>query len=179
MLKVFQTHNFPIQSIPCKYQSYVWNRMATERMRLYGPVVVIGDLLFPEGCSSGKPTIANANDVGSKSILNVVLPMPGYEILYPTNVIGQLYKDFLEQEKVQFDKNALHDESTARGSYRRLISYVENFTFAVIPSTSTTQDPDVVDVKFTFDLSKGSYATMLLRELMLKTVARDSIEYIK
>jgi TruD family tRNA pseudouridine synthase len=171
-LTLFPFRRFPLT---CKYQSYVWNRMATERMRRYGNVVVVGDLLLPEGSSSGKPTIVTDDDVESKSISNVVLPMPGYDILYPTNAIGQLYQDFLQQENVQFDKNALHDESKARGSYRRLISFAENLTFEVVPSTE--QDLKVVDVKFTFDLSKGSYATMFLRELMLKTVARDSTEY--
>lgn len=150
--------------------------MATERMRRYGNVVVVGDLLFPEGSSSGKPTIACADDAGSKSIANVVLPMPGYDVLYPTNAVGQLYKDFLEEENVKFEKNALYDESTARGSYRHLISLPENLTYEVLPSTDN--DAELVDVKLTFDLCKGSYATMLLRELMLKTVARDSIEYV-
>jgi tRNA(Glu) U13 pseudouridine synthase TruD len=148
--------------------------MATERMRRYGNTVVAGDLLLAEGCSN-KPFVASESDVGSKSIANVVLPMPGYGTIYPSNDIGQLYQKFLEQENVHFDKNALHDESKARGSYRRLIAYVENLTYEVAPSNENSTE--VVDVKFTFSLLKGSYATMFLRELMLKTVARDSIEY--
>lgn len=148
--------------------------MATERMRRYGSVVVIGDLLLCEGSVGDKPSIATVSDVGSASIARVVLPMPGYGVQYPTNDIGQLYKEFLQQENVHFDKNALHDECKAHGSYRRLISYAENLNFEFIPST---EKRPAVDVKFTFSLNKGSYATMLLRELMLRTVARDSAEY--
>jgi tRNA pseudouridine13 synthase len=151
--------------------------MATERMKRYGNQVVVGDLVLLDD-GNNKPIIVTETDLNGPSkndairISNVVLPMPGYDILYPTNEIGSLYQEFLQKEQVQFEKHIINNESKARGSYRRLIVYVENLTHERLSSNNT-----VVDVKFTFNLPKGSYATMFLRELMLKTVARDSIEY--
>jgi tRNA pseudouridine13 synthase len=151
--------------------------MATERMKRYGNQVVVGDLVLLDD-GNNKPIIVTETDLNGPSkndairISNVVLPMPGYDILYPTNEIGSLYQEFFQKEQVQFEKHIINDESKARGSYRRLIVHVENLTHERLSSNNT-----VVDVKFTFNLPKGSYATMFLRELMLKTVARDSIEY--
>jgi tRNA pseudouridine13 synthase len=155
--------------------------MATERMQRYGNQVVVGDLVLLDDGST-KPIIVTETDLIGPSIRdgikieNVVLPMPGYDTVYPTNEIGSLYQDFLQKEQVKFDKHMVNDESKARGSYRRLIVHVENLTYERFPYTASHSD-NIVDVKFTFTLPKGSYATMLLRELMLKTVARDSIEY--
>jgi TruD family tRNA pseudouridine synthase len=164
---------------PFQYQSYVWNMMATERMKLFGNQVVAGDLIVSAD-SNNKPVLVTETDLVNKvetgvfTMANVVLPMPGYDTIYPCNKIGELYQDFLRKEDVQFDKNSLNDESKTRGSYRRVITYVENFSYHRLSHDSPSGD---VNVKLKFSLSKGSYATMFLRELMLKTIARDMPEY--
>lgn len=148
--------------------------MTTERIQLYGNHIVVGDLVLVEK-SSNKPIIATSTDLLDESkkevfhMTNVVLPMPGYDTIYPNNRIGILYQEFLRKENVQFDKNALHDEAKARGSYRRVIAQVDQLVYERLPS-----DLPLVDIQLKFNLPKGSYATMLLRELMLKTVARDN-----
>jgi tRNA(Glu) U13 pseudouridine synthase TruD len=148
--------------------------MTTERMQLYGNQIVVGDLVLVEK-SSNKPIIATSSDLldiskkGVFHMTNVVLPMPGYDTIYPNNRVGILYKEFLQKENVQFDKNAVHDEAKARGSYRRVIAHVDQFVSERLPS-----EWSLVNIQLKFNLPKGSYATMLLRELMLKTVARDS-----
>ena len=148
--------------------------MATERMKLYGNQIVAGDLVLVEkGCN--KPTIVTEMDLNDESkkgvflMTKVVLPMPGHDTIYPNNEIGRMYKAFLEKENIQFDKNVADDEAKARGSYRRVIAQVDHFTCERLPSEPSSS----MDVQLKFNLPKGSYATMLLRELMLKTVARD------
>jgi TruD family tRNA pseudouridine synthase len=163
-LKAHATIFFPFS----QYQSYIWNMMATERLRRYGNKVVPGDLLLAEG--GDFPELATEHSL-NEAIEKVVLPMPGYDVRYPQNEIGQLYQDLLTRENVRFDKSA-PEESKAKGAYRRLITSVSNLTYELLPL-----EGDSVNVKFSFELPKGSYATMLLRELMLKTVARDSSEY--
>jgi tRNA pseudouridine13 synthase len=150
-----------------QYQSYVWNIMATSRIQLYGSKVVVGDLLLLNG--GNKPEIAT-DALLDEPFENVVLPMVGYDVLYPTNKIGECYQSFLAGENVKFEKNA-PDESTAKGSYRRLVARADNLSYEMLANNSAS---GTTDVRFIFDLPKGSYATMFFRELMLKTVARDS-----
>lgn len=145
--------------------------MATERLRRFGNKVVPGDLLLTEG--STLPVYATGDSL-DEPIEKIVLTMPGHGVLYPANEIGQLYQDILNRENVQFDKSAQEEESKAKGSYRRLITSVGNLAYDLLPAAGGGS----VDATFSFDLPKGSYATMFLRELMLKTVARDSLEYV-
>jgi tRNA pseudouridine13 synthase len=171
--KVTFSHYTDLSLELLKYQSYVWNMMTTERMQLYGNQVVVGDIVLIDN----KPIHVTESDLSDESkkevyhMSNVVLPMPGYDTIYPDNQIGTLYKEFLEKENVVFDKNATHDEAKARGSYRKVIAHVDQFTYERLPTESSS-----VDVQLKFNLPKGSYATMLLRELFLKTVARDDPE---
>lgn len=138
--------------------------MATERMRLYGNKVVIGDLILRNG--SNKPEVVTV-DLLNESFENVVLPMVGFDVQYPDNSVGQLYFDLLKSENVAFHKSS-PEESKAKGSHRRLIAKVCNLSYE--PFTGKDNE---MDVKMFFDLPKGSYATMLLREMLLKTVVRD------
>jgi len=145
------------------YQSFVWNAMATKRIELHGTDVVPGDLILrrdeeievvAEGaCDHFKPE-------------DVVLPLPGYNIKYPDNDIGALYEDMMKKDGVSFQKDAPL-ESTAKGSYRRLFVKARNMSFHALESEKGTH------LKIKFDLPRGSYATMFLRELMLTTVVRE------
>lgn len=82
------------------YQSYVWNRVASARMRLHGAAVVAGDLVVDtaageaivptEGEDVAVEAYTRARAVtpaevaeGKFSIFDVVLPTPGFDIVYP------------------------------------------------------------------------------------------------
>lgn len=141
------------------YQSFVWNAMASHRIEKYGTRVVEGDLILQ---SDGSVRLADASIVATATIADVVLPHPGYGIQYPSNEIGDLYQQMLQADGVSFEKDAPL-ESTATGSYRSLVVTPDNLSFEM----------DGANVKLLFDLPRGCYATMLLRELMLTTVVRD------
>jgi len=111
--------------------------------------------------------VATADDIPRLSLESVVLPLPGYVVQYPKNEIGRYYEEVLMREKVQFNKEA-PEEATAKGSYRRLVAVASNLNYKL------TKEGESINAMFSFDLSKGSYATMLLRELMLTTVVRDT-----
>ena len=91
--------------------------------------------------------------------------MPGYRVQYPENDIGDMYNTLLVADKVMFEKSA-PVEATAKGSYRRLIVRPGAVGFEM--------DADQAMVDLRFQLPKGSYATMLLRELMLTTATRNN-----
>lgn len=106
-------------------------------------------------------------------ISQVVLPLPGYNVQYPENEIGDLYKTILTEDGIELSKNKV-PESTAKGSYRKLLQKADGLHWEPVGKSEDSDDPVVSDVKFTFELESGAYATMMLRELMVTTMSRDS-----
>jgi len=149
------------------YQSYVFNRVASQRIKLYGAKVIKGDLYFDkDGNHQSNIRVVEGNEVQTVKLSQILLPLPGYNIQYPKNEIGKFYKDILNIDGVEFKKN-VPVESTANGSYRKLVLHPGHLTFE-----TNSADLNSECLKLSFQLPKGSYATMLLRELMLTTVAR-------
>lgn len=147
------------------YQSFIFNRTASERIKLHGDKVVRGDLYFDkEGDHRDNVKVVHGNETPPIEISQVVLPLPGYNVQYPDNEIGKYFEQLLAKDRVTFEKNAV-PEATASGSYRKLIVHPTNLTVE-------TSESSCDSMKLSFQLPKGSYATMLLRELMVTTVAR-------
>jgi TruD family tRNA pseudouridine synthase len=164
----YLTHNMRMFYVHA-YQSYVWNLAASKRIRLYGNEPVVGDLYFDcsDEARDSVKVVKDNNDLQGVSIVNVVLPLPGHNVQYPENEIGQFYKEQLEQDGILFEKNAV-PESTAKGSYRKVIVFPK--------AMSIERDSKVEDcAKLSFELPKGCYATMLLREMMITTLSRSDI----
>jgi tRNA pseudouridine13 synthase len=153
------------------YQSLIWNSAATERIKLYGAKAVKGDLYFEDDCEgqSEVRVVVSNDDESTVKLSQVVLPLPGYKIQYPENEIGQVYQKLLQRDNVSFDQHA-PAEATAKGSYRRLISFPGNLnvSFDAIDESAQTSN----SMKLKFDLPKGCYATVLMRELFLSTATR-------
>lgn len=141
------------------YQSYIWNQVASARIQRHGTVAVKGDLYQEDGSDEVKVVETNENDV---PFSQVVLPLPGYNIQYPENDIGELYNGLLEKDLVKFEKTA-PTESRAKGSYRKLI---------VRPLEVASEFVESDAIRLSFQLPKGCYATMCLRELMFTTGTR-------
>lgn len=148
------------------YQSYIWNKIASERLQLYGRKVVAGDLIKADG---DEVSIATEDTASNHTLEQVVLPLPGYNMQYPDNEIGKRYMELLADENVKFEKNAPL-EATAKGSYRRLIVAMTSLEIRLLEEDESSSTADAFQLSF--DLPSGSYATMLLRELMVSTVTR-------
>ena len=87
------------------YQSFIWNSCTTKRLQLYGYKPVVGDLVKKannvEKCpelkiAMGRNFSDQENEAASVTLLtdknlkeytieDVVLPLPGYNIIYPSN----------------------------------------------------------------------------------------------
>jgi tRNA pseudouridine13 synthase len=109
-------------------QSYIWNHMASERIRIYGTKIVKGDLVaLPNPMSASQigfideeannlepesggtveearlgrmievKVIESEEEAEKCGLEDLVLPLPGYAIQYPTNDIGRLYGEFMAQ----------------------------------------------------------------------------------
>ncbi|KAJ8064394.1 hypothetical protein OCU04_006736 [Sclerotinia nivalis] len=79
---------------------------------------------------------AEEADSGNFTIFDIVLPMPGYDIEYPSNEIGDYYKEFMASEQGggldPADMRRKIKDFSLSGSYRHLIGQVkEGMTFEV------------------------------------------------
>ena len=111
------------------YQSYVWNTMVSKRIARYGLQPVVGDLVYPreeeveeelEDAADGEsgtvaeddkmedakekkkvqPLVLDESNVGNYNMYDVVLPLPGYDVIYPANEVAQWYNEQLETDEM-------------------------------------------------------------------------------
>jgi tRNA pseudouridine13 synthase len=158
-------------------------------MKIYGKEVVAGDLvLAPKpGCEEGrKPAkIVSEEDVanGIYSIDDVVLPLPGSHIQYPTNQIGLKYEEKLKVDGITCDHFHIQSLNVRLpGAYRRLVAHPHeiqwtlhnNYDEDTQPIINKSMCDDVEcseesrkrsrDLKLTFSLGPSCYGTVLLWE---------------
>jgi tRNA(Glu) U13 pseudouridine synthase TruD len=141
----------------------VWNHAATQRLGLFGCQVVAGDLVVADSSALRQVKVVEAGEESLFQLAQVVLPLPGSDVVYPQNAVAQVYERILAEDSVEFKKDGGEPESSAKGSYRFLVSHSHRPVqcYKVTGSDS--------DYHLTFDLSAGSYATMFLRELLRTT----------
>lgn len=193
------------------YQSYVWNLVVSKRFELFGSEVQEGDLVlaekeekavdddFEEDVASydfvrARPLSKEEAQSGQYSIFDVVLPLPGFDVIYPTNPqLKQVYVDAMAKDGLDPDNMArkVRDFSLA-GSYRKILGKADNVSYDIVKYASNT-DPlvrtdlellraqrdgtelprviataagDKTAVILRMQLSTSCYATMALREFM-------------
>ena len=154
------------------YQSWIWNSMASARLIRYGSASpVIGDLFTEDGATDiNDVKVVDSENFSSVSLNQVVLPLPGFGVRYPENEIGDAYRRLLDEDNISFEKKG-PDEGTAKGAYRHLVTKAEEMELTFQDDKNEALCASSITVSF--DLPAGSYATMLLREFLGKTVARD------
>ena len=57
-------------------------------------------LFVASGDSSAprKPTVLTSADVADYTMEDLVMPLPGYDVVYPTNEVGSWYQELLQQD---------------------------------------------------------------------------------
>lgn len=158
------------------YQSYMFNRMLSERMRRNLPIhePVEGDFVLPLD-KNGVPDQANPVDVTAdnlekarrnasegKAFVSGVLY--GAESAFAAGVMGEIEREVVEGEGLapqDFQIVGLR-EASSKGSRRELLAPVKNLGIKI----------EEDGVRFDFSLNKGCYATCLLREFMKADVSK-------
>ncbi|XP_036285595.1 pseudouridylate synthase 7 homolog isoform X2 [Pipistrellus kuhlii] len=165
------------------YQSYVWNNMVSKRIEEYGLTPVPGDLVL-KGATA---TYIEEEDVNNYSIHDVVMPLPGFEVIYPKHKISDAYREMLTADNLDIDnmRHKIRDYSLS-GAYRKIIIRPQNVSWEVvayddpkIPLFNTDVDnlegkpPPVFAsegkyraLKMDFSLPPSTYATMAIREVL-------------
>lgn len=107
------------------YQSLLWNKIVSRRIKEYGLTPIVGDLVlndkefvdptiedveteedvavlddikFPEVVTITEETLSNYG------IYDVVYPLPGCDVRYPDNVIGTWFTDILAEDNLTSEK---------------------------------------------------------------------------
>eukprot|EP00106_Octopus_bimaculoides_P009109 XP_014776551.1 PREDICTED: pseudouridylate synthase 7 homolog [Octopus bimaculoides] len=112
------------------YQSYVWNTMVSQRIKQFGLVPVIGDLVYDktdvtavntDACKEEPHTIT-ADNISKYTIHDIVMPLPGFSISYPDNEAKNWYKEILSKDGLDVD-NLRHSNKdySLPGAYRKMV----------------------------------------------------------
>ncbi|KAJ3317747.1 hypothetical protein HDV06_001265 [Boothiomyces sp. JEL0866] len=178
------------------YQSFVWNHIASKRFEMFGLNVVKGDLVMDKTKAStiddnGKRSrrdvkVTVVDDPTKHSIYDVVLPLPGHSVVYPSSMVSE-YEEIMK-------KNGFSPHNMARkvneinlpGDYRHFVSLPKNVSGKVVKYSDSNdlksliasdlrkiegdfeQDPEGDSVAYIVEFSLGTsqYATMALREIL-------------
>lgn len=111
------------------YQSLLWNKIVSQRIKKYGFIPIVGDLVFKDKESKIEPveiiegdeyedddekdeveikfpeveTISEDN-LSKYTIFDVVYPLPGCNVRYPENEIEKWYADLLANDNLTSEK---------------------------------------------------------------------------
>ncbi|KAF9887395.1 hypothetical protein FE257_010250 [Aspergillus nanangensis] len=142
-----------------------------------------------------RPLSAEEVASGKYSIFDVVLPLPGYDVLYPSNAMTDFYKTFMGGPQGggldPFDMRRRWKDVSLSGSYRKVLSRMgpafssevkvysqddeqfvqtdlEKFNAGETSVAENNSDEagDKLAIVVKFQLGPSQYATMALRELM-------------
>lgn len=196
------------------FQSLIWNRMVSKRLQLFGRKPVVGDLVLindiegipeQEDVETNESEEANSSkrddteikpkmqvkclceeDLDKYSIFDIVLPLPGYDVIYPEHM-KTYYKESVEEHGLNLEMTKQRVKTyTLSGSYRKIFGKVEDLTWKIVNYNDPTDNLILSDLQqlkgetklqidengqykaliMEFSLSSCSYATMVLREIM-------------
>ncbi len=158
------------------HQSYLFNRFLSERLKHGLPLneAVVGD--FVVGVErSGLPltTVAKIASAANLAEINsqikagrqrVALPIFGVKQKLSQGVMGLMENRVLVQEEIEADRLQVNvlSRTGGRGGLRAVVAPVRDFK---LQSVSANQE-DKSEAKLSFMLLRGSYATVVLREII-------------
>ena len=136
------------------YQSYLFNNLINLRIEKgYGLEQIDGD------------TILNQK---------VHLPLFGFESSFSKKKAGELEKQVLEKEGIDFKEfyNPDYSVLSSKGDFRALKMSVNDFNILDVSEDeyNKEENPNFKKAKISFSLEKGKYATVFLREIIKKEI---------
>jgi len=111
-------------------------------------------------------TLTEINKAIETGKMRLAIPLIGFKQRTSLDAQGEIEKQILEEEDISQEsfKIPAMPEITARGELRTATTPLNNFLISEISEDSTNPSKHKAEVSFT--LYRGSYATILLRELM-------------
>uniref|UniRef100_A0A3Q3DT12 Pseudouridylate synthase 7 homolog n=1 Tax=Hippocampus comes TaxID=109280 RepID=A0A3Q3DT12_HIPCM len=162
------------------YQSVVWNTMVSRRIDAFGLTAVEGDLVL----RGTKAHILSEEEAKSHSIHDIVMPLPGFDVIYPSH---HGYREMLSADGLDIDnmRHKIKDYSLA-GAYRRVLIRPSDVSWEVIqyddpkislvhtdfekiekkPAPVFNKEGKYRALRLEFSLPPSTYATMAIREVL-------------
>ncbi|MFA5125498.1 MAG: tRNA pseudouridine(13) synthase TruD [archaeon] len=134
------------------FQSDIYNKILAERIKQYGEKAlnpIEGDVI-----ENGVP----------------MLLIPGFESVYAEGKAGEIEKKIMEEEKLTFEsfRTTKISELSSKGMRKEISIIPENFKIEKIMADEF--NPEKKAVIISFFLTKGNYATTILRELLKEEI---------
>jgi len=163
---------------PQAYQAYLFNKFLSKRIESKIPLnkVEVGDYVVNVE-RSGLPmltmhrtvsveTLAEINTTIEIGKMRLAIPLIGFRQHFSQGAQGEIEKQILEEEGICPDdfKIKTMQEISARGELRTAITPLNNFSHDEISNDSA--NPSKRKAELSFMLYRGSYATIMLREVM-------------
>lgn len=158
------------------YQSFLWNKILSKRIRKFGKNVLEGDLVLVnsekelenEDLESVetesieiKSTVRflSKDELGNFQITDVVHPLPGYNVTYPNNIVKEWYEELLKED----DLTSEHLKQTVKkyslsGTYRHIVKKVNEMSW----NTCYYSDPE--EDLILSDLDKINEKTLVINK---------------
>ncbi|MDH5754139.1 MAG: tRNA pseudouridine(13) synthase TruD [Candidatus Bathyarchaeota archaeon] len=163
---------------PQAYQAYLFNKFLSRRIKDELPLnrAEVGDHAVNVE-RSGLPmirmhriasteTVTEINKAIQAGKMRLAIPLVGFKQQPSRGVQGEIEKQILEEEGISpenFKIDAM-TEISARGQMRTVITPLNNFLLE--ETSADSANPSKRKVKVSFMLHRGSYATIVLREIM-------------
>lgn len=163
---------------PQAYQAYLFNKFLSRRIKEELPLnrAKVGDYVVNVE-RSGLPmvrmhrtasieTVTEINKAIQAEKMRLTIPLIGFKQRPSQGIQGEIEKQILEEEGTSpenFKINAM-PEISARGELRTAITPLNNFMLE--ETSEDPANPSKRKAKVSFMLYRGSYATILLREIM-------------
>jgi tRNA pseudouridine13 synthase len=160
------------------FQSYLFNRFLSARIKsgFFLNKVEVGDYLVSVE-RSGLPMvnvakmaraeiIAEANELVKAGRMRVALPLVGVKQRLSQGAMERIQRQILEEEGIKPENFRVDGipEMSGRGGLRAVVAPIMNFKLLDISAVAANHRACQVDLSFM--LLRGSYATVLLREIM-------------
>jgi len=160
------------------YQSYLFNRFLSERIKSGFSLnkAEVGDYVVNVERSgvpmvnvakvAGAEAVTEANELVKAGRMRVALPLIGIKQKPSQGAMGQIEQRILEEEGIQTENFRVNEISkrSGRGGLRAVLTPVQGFKLHGTSVSAPDQNENQADLSFM--LLRGSYATVLLREIM-------------
>lgn len=113
------------------YFSRLWNKAASERIRMNRTGAIVGDLVVKENFDNRCRALDNVRcleqDDKGVALSDVLLPLPGSDVNYPSHAVGAFMRQYLRYEGITSDCFELEksvdasDVHIIRGTYRPIV----------------------------------------------------------
>ena len=159
------------------HQSYLFNRFLSERIKQCYLLnkAEVGDYVVGVE-RSGLPltkmskmvtsqTVAEVNEQVKEGKMRVALPIVGVKQKLSQGAIGQIEKEVLEEEKINLENLQVNELSRVggKGGLRTAITPIRDFK---VQNILANESGSGCQAELSFMLLRGSYATIVLREIM-------------